>query len=120
MKLTLKQQRFVDFYEGNATEAATKAGFSAKTAYSSGQRLLKNVEIKNLISKRNQKADTKKIMSRQERQAFWTSVANDIDASMNDRLRASELLGKSEADFTDKHLHSGEFTFMDLVSIAKK
>ena len=38
MKLTLKQQRFADEYiiSGNATEAAIKAGYSKKTAYSIG------------------------------------------------------------------------------------
>lgn len=35
----------------NATEAAKLAGYSKKTAYSSGQRLLKTVEIKKLLEK---------------------------------------------------------------------
>ncbi len=35
----------------NATEAATFAGYSAKTAYSQGQRLLKDVEVKSIIKK---------------------------------------------------------------------
>ncbi len=38
---------------GNATEAAIKVGYSKKTAYSQGQRLLKNVEIMSEI-KENQ------------------------------------------------------------------
>lgn len=33
----------------NATQAAIRAGYSPKTAYSQGQRLLKNVEIKKAI-----------------------------------------------------------------------
>jgi phage terminase small subunit len=45
--LTPKQQRFVDEYliDLNATQAATRAGYSAKTAASQGERLLRNVEI---------------------------------------------------------------------------
>lgn len=35
---------------GNATEAAMNAGYSKKTAYSLGQRLLKNVEIMEVIN----------------------------------------------------------------------
>ena len=35
---------------GNATEAAIKSGYSKMTAYSQGQRLLKNVEIMNEIN----------------------------------------------------------------------
>jgi phage terminase small subunit len=41
---------------GNATEAALKAGYSKKTAYSSGQRLLKNVEIMTEIKKHQKTA----------------------------------------------------------------
>ena len=46
--MTPKQQRFVDEYlkDLNATGAAERAGYSKKTAYSQGQRLLKNVEVK--------------------------------------------------------------------------
>lgn len=46
-KLTEKQKRFCDYYitDPNATAAAIKGGYSEKTAYSMGQRLLKNVEI---------------------------------------------------------------------------
>lgn len=45
--MNVRQQKFCDYYlqSGNATEAAIKAGYSKKTAYSIGQRLLKNVEI---------------------------------------------------------------------------
>lgn len=47
MALNQRQQRFVAEYLvcRNATDAATRAGYSAKTAYSMGSRLLKHVEI---------------------------------------------------------------------------
>lgn len=56
-KLTAKQQRFCDEYliDLNATQAAIRSGYSEKTAYSAGQRLLKNVEVQNYIAER--KAD---------------------------------------------------------------
>ena len=46
-KLTAKQLKFCQEYavDLNATQAAIRAGFSEKTAYSIGCRLLKNVEI---------------------------------------------------------------------------
>lgn len=46
-KLTPKQERFVAEYliDLNATQAATRAGYSEKTAASQGERLLRNVEI---------------------------------------------------------------------------
>jgi len=51
-KLTAKQLKFCQEYavDLNATQAAIRAGFSEKTAYSSGCRLLKNVEIEKYIS----------------------------------------------------------------------
>lgn len=47
MALTPKQERFVAEYliDLNATQAAIRAGYSARTAYSQGQRLLKHVEV---------------------------------------------------------------------------
>ncbi len=50
-KLNPRQKRFVEEYlvDLNATKAAERAGYSKKTAYSQGQRLLKNVEIKSLV-----------------------------------------------------------------------
>lgn len=49
-----KQQIFVSAYlkDLNATSAAITAGYSAKTAYSQGQRLLKHVEVKTAIQQK--------------------------------------------------------------------
>ncbi len=46
-KLTPKQQRFVDAYmKGmNATRAAIRAGYSPRSAYSTGERMLRNAEV---------------------------------------------------------------------------
>jgi len=53
--MTPKQKRFCELYltkyYGNATQSAIHAGYSKKTAYSQGQRLLKNVEIIKYMSK---------------------------------------------------------------------
>ena len=50
--MTDKQNVFVQEYlkDLNATQAAIRAGYSHKTAYSIGQRLLRNVEISNAIN----------------------------------------------------------------------
>lgn len=59
--LTKRQERFKAEYilSLNATNAAIKAGYSEKTAYSQGQRLLKNVEIAAAIAKETGKVCTK-------------------------------------------------------------
>lgn len=50
-KFSPKQKRFITEYpkDMNATQAAIRAGYSPKTAYSQGQRLLKKAEIKKAI-----------------------------------------------------------------------
>ena len=52
--LNERQRRFVEEYliDLNATQAAIRAGYSTKTAYSQGQRLLKNVEVQNMVKRR--------------------------------------------------------------------
>lgn len=103
---TLKQQKFIEFYEGNATEAAIKAGFSKKTAYSSGQRLLKDVEIAEAIKKRQDKKLKPTIASREERAELYTTI---LRTSEDDgvRIKAAETLGKMEGDFIERHEHKG-------------
>lgn len=51
-----KQQRFAEYYHecGNASLSAERAGYSPKTAYSQGQRLLKNVEVSAYIQELSQ------------------------------------------------------------------
>lgn len=53
-KLTEKQQRFVDEYliDLNATQAAIRAGYSAKTADQQGSRMLANVKVQQAIAER--------------------------------------------------------------------
>lgn len=52
-----RQMRFVQEYliDLNATQAAIRAGYSAKTAYSLGQRVLKNDEVQREIQKAQEK-----------------------------------------------------------------
>ena len=53
-KMTAKQMRFCDEYliDLNATQAAIRAGYSAKTACEQGARLLSNVKVQAYIQKR--------------------------------------------------------------------
>jgi phage terminase small subunit len=56
--LTEQKKQFARNYianGGNATQAALKAGYSKKSAYSQGQRLLKDVEVKQMLEKEQKK-----------------------------------------------------------------
>jgi phage terminase small subunit len=53
------------------------------------------------------------IAGRDERQAFWSEIMRDKNVSTRDRLRASELLGKSGGDFV-VHLEHSQTTPIQL------
>lgn len=125
--MTDKQKRFCEEYlkDTNLTQAAIRSGYSPKTAYSQGQRLLKNVEVKKYIEEQLQTMQKKSIASAEEIMEYLTSVvrgesrstelviegcgdgvseAKTIlkEPSEKDRLKAAELLGKRYGLYTDK------------------
>ncbi len=71
--LTDKQEAFVNWYLQlwNASEAARRAGYSVHSAYSQGQRLLKNVEVSAAI----EHFKVQHIMSAEEAQILLTEQA---------------------------------------------
>lgn len=115
MALSPKQQKFCEFYaaSGNATEAAKLAGYSAKTAQVIGAENLLKPIIQEHLKTLTQAAEDKRIATASERQQFWTNVMRgeiddgDVPAKLSDRLKASELLGKAQADFTERKEVSG-------------
>ncbi|WP_317313223.1 terminase small subunit [Absicoccus porci] len=123
MKLTAKQRRFVQEYliDLNATQAAIRAGYSKNSARQVGTENLSKPSIKQAIEERLKQIDEEKTADAKEIREFWTrvmrgeekdtvlrydneghQVETEIDVSMKDRIRASELMGKSFAMFTDK------------------
>jgi phage terminase small subunit len=104
-KLTERERKFVLFYCGNATEAAKKAGYSKKTATEIGYENLRKPHVAAAIKERVEKELSPLIKSRRERQLLWSQLANHPDPYIS--MKASELLGKSEGDFTEKIQHSG-------------
>ena len=87
----------------NATQAAINAGYSPRTAYSQGQRLLKHVEVKAAIDNAMTEKNNSLIATRKALQEFWTATMLDDTQDMKHRLKASELLARSQADFTEHH-----------------
>jgi phage terminase small subunit len=76
-KLTDRQQRFVDEYlvDANATQAAIKAGYSAKTAKVIGAQNLSKLNVKQAITE-GQKAIQKRtqITAEEKRHVLWHIV----------------------------------------------
>jgi len=106
-EFTIKQQRFVEVYDGDLKKAAKKVGLT----YQYCRKLATRPDIKTAIRNRESTKNNKKIATRQERQEFWTRIMNgkvSKTLSNSDKMRASELLGKSEMDFVETHHHTGE------------
>jgi len=103
-KLSPKQQAFVDAYAGNGTEAARIAGYKGNenTLCSMGKENLRKPHVWAAIQARNAGKKASTIATREERQQFWTSFVRDEELDPSARLRASELLGKSQCDFIEK------------------
>lgn len=89
-----RQRKFCEQYAANpnATEAAKAAGYSPHTAYSIGQRLLKNVEIKKYIDETKTAARTEKIASMTETLEYLTAVMRNSDELTRERIKAARLL----------------------------
>ena len=102
--MTNKQELFILEYQKdfNATRAAVAVGYSPKTAYSQGQRLLKDPDVKEALEADLTARKSELIATREQRQQLCTEIMYDTEQSTRDRLRASELLGKSCGDFIDR------------------
>lgn len=122
-KMTAKQMRFCDEYliDLNATQAAIRAGYSKKTAYSIGIENLKKPELKKYIESRMAEKESELIADQNEVLKYLTAVMRkQTKASVLARteegaeiviekppdekecLRAAELLGKRYGLYTDR------------------
>lgn len=103
-----RQKKFCELYATNlnATEAAKTAGYSAATAYSIGQRLLKNVEIKNYIDELMSAAKSERVATVTETLEYLTDVMRNPNELTRERTKAAQLLANmltnSESDDTEK------------------
>ena len=124
--LTAKQKKFCEEYliSGNATDAAIKAGYSKKTAFTIGCENLKKPYIKNYIDEKLKEIESRKIADAAEVMRYLTSVMRNEtkeevpvvvnqgdysevqmvkkDTSIKDRNKAAEMLAKRFGILTDK------------------
>lgn len=123
-KLTVKQRRFIDYYiqSGNASEAARKAGYSPKTAYSMGVENLRKPQVQAAIHARLAELDSERTADTKEILEYLTAVmrgdaeeevvvnvgtgkgysqAQKVKAqvSAKERIKAAELLAKVHGMF---------------------
>lgn len=126
-KMTARQMRFCDEYliDLNATQAAIRAGYSAKYANTNASKLLQITVIKEFLAKRMGEKTSSLIADQDEVLRYLTSVMRgETEAEVvvvegkgegiskartmqkapdeKERLKAAELLGKRYGVFTDK------------------
>ena len=106
--MTDKQARFVAEYlvDCNATQAAIRAGYSSKTAYSIGQRLMKDPAIQAQIqagmTERQERTELSQDYVIDNLREIVSRCMNAEDFKPYGALKALELLGKHLRMFTDK------------------
>lgn len=106
--MTDKQARFVAEYlvDCNATQAAIRAGYSQKTAYSIGQRLMKDPDIQAQIQEGMSGLQERTELSQEyvidNLREIVSRCMEGEDFKPHGALKALELLGKHLRMFTDK------------------
>ena len=112
--LTEKQKRFIDYYiqTGNATEACRLAGYNGDNLNTVGAQNLAKLNV--FIKERLEKKQNERIASQDEVLEYLTKVMRGeekdqfgFDASLQDRTKCAELLGKRYGTFVEKKELSG-------------
>jgi phage terminase small subunit len=102
--MTAKQEAFAIEYlkDKNATQAAIRAGYSKKTAYSIGCEMLRKPEIQEIIRTEQEKAAASASLTIEDIAKNLKEIAANPLAKDSDRIRAYELLGKYLGMFTER------------------
>ena len=113
-KLTEKQKRFIDYYieYADAKKSAIEAGYSKKTAKQIGNENL--TKLDRFIKIKMKEKESERIASQDEVLQYLTKVMRGeekdqfgLDASLQDRTKCAELLGKRWGTFKEKVELSG-------------
>ena len=109
--LTEKERIFADEYikTTNATQSAIKAGYAENSASVTGSKMLRKPKVRQYIDAVMNKRSKNTIATADEVLEYLTKVMNGeekdafgLDASIADRTKADELLGKRHMLFTEK------------------
>lgn len=100
VRLTEKQKKFCDEYlfDFNATQAAIRAGYSEKSAYSIGDENLKKPEIQKYISKLQKEAQERSDITRdgiiEELKKIGFAEINMNSLKVKDKIKALGLIAQ--------------------------
>lgn len=101
--LDQRQKKFAEYYvgecNGNARQAALKAGYTEVFAKSKSYKLLQNDNIAEYIRELNAPSEHAAIMTIEEIHEFLTNVINSREIKMSERLRAADILLKCKGAY---------------------
>lgn len=112
MKLTAKQQAWIDYYKQGhtATDAARLAGYKARNDNSFQSIGTENLrKLADFVKDRDAVLESPRIADMEEINAFWTDIMRDDAQEAKDRLKASELRARAAGGFVDRQ----EVTLVD-------
>lgn len=130
--LTPKQEKFCMEYlkDGNATRAYKEAynvtTTNENTIYVQANKILNNPKVALRLDELRKATTSKEIDYIKKLKDFWCSILDntitDDEPKLTDRLKASELLAKSEGIFSEtrKTELSGELTVAQVVELPKR
>ncbi len=116
-KLTEMQKRFIDYYieTANATKACEMAGYKGKNLNRLGSQNLSKLD--KFIKVKLEEKENNRIASQDEVLQYLTKVMRGeekdqfgLDASLQDRTKCAELLGKRYGTFIEKKELTGGYT----------
>ena len=129
-KLSEKQKAFADYYIelGNATEAYKKAGYKDfKSANVQASKTLNKPNVKAYIDSRLKEIESERIAKPKEIMEYLTKVMRGeekdqfgLDASLQDRTKAAELLGKRYRIFDKNNVDEETLKEMDRLELENK
>lgn len=110
MSLNARQKKFVLAYcrLGVGKTAAIEAGYSARSAEAQASVLLSDQKVSKAIRDQADSSRSNTIADIAELREWWSKLLRGVEegADMKDRLKASDLLGKSQGAFLDRVDHS--------------
>jgi phage terminase small subunit len=121
-KLTPQQEAFCRAYalnNGNASQAALSAGYSAKAAKEQGCRLLTKAHIVDYIKGLSQPKVTHELDTIEGRRARLQSIADRAERQ-GDELKALDQLSKMCGDYIERKHITGELSLGFTAYIPKK
>lgn len=119
-----RERRFVVEFlgkaRGNATLAARRAGYSAKSARQQASRLLTKAAIQRALVARVAKADAASIADADERDTILSSFARSGVEDTRDRIIAIAELNKCSGRHSIKHLVKGTLTLEQILTQSRE